>query len=82
MADLTGVFPRMDCGLHSSSSRIEFDFSAPDTGAADDVSLNDWPVFNVDRSADGTSALHAEHYTDGRSRHSGPQWGWEGGGGH
>jgi Tol biopolymer transport system component len=28
-------------------------FLSPDTGAAHDVSLNDWPVFNVDWSADG-----------------------------
>jgi hypothetical protein len=28
-------------------------FLSPDTGAAHDVKLNDWPVFNVDWSADG-----------------------------
>jgi DNA-binding winged helix-turn-helix (wHTH) protein/Tol biopolymer transport system component len=28
-------------------------FLSPETGAAHDVSLNDWPVFNVDWSADG-----------------------------
>jgi hypothetical protein len=28
-------------------------FLSPDTGAAHDVSLNDWPVFNVDWSTDG-----------------------------
>jgi DNA-binding winged helix-turn-helix (wHTH) protein/Tol biopolymer transport system component len=28
-------------------------FLSPDTGVAQDVSLNDWPVFNVDWSADG-----------------------------
>ena len=28
-------------------------FLSPDTGAAHDVNLNDWPVFNVDWSADG-----------------------------
>jgi DNA-binding winged helix-turn-helix (wHTH) protein/Tol biopolymer transport system component len=28
-------------------------FLSPDTGAAHDVSVNDWPVFNVDWSADG-----------------------------
>ncbi len=28
-------------------------FLSPDTGAAHDVSLNDWPVFNIDWSADG-----------------------------
>ncbi len=28
-------------------------FLSPDTGAAHDLSLNDWPVFNVDWSADG-----------------------------
>lgn len=33
------------------SHRIRF--LSPDTGAAHDVSLNDWPVFNVDWSADG-----------------------------
>jgi len=30
-------------------------FLSPDTGAAHDVSLNDWPVFNVDWSADGAT---------------------------
>jgi DNA-binding winged helix-turn-helix (wHTH) protein/Tol biopolymer transport system component len=30
-------------------------FLSPGTGAAHDVSLNDWPVFNVDWSADGTT---------------------------
>jgi DNA-binding winged helix-turn-helix (wHTH) protein/Tol biopolymer transport system component len=28
-------------------------FLSPDTGAAHDVSLNDWPVFNIDWAADG-----------------------------
>jgi DNA-binding winged helix-turn-helix (wHTH) protein/Tol biopolymer transport system component len=30
-------------------------FLSPETGAAHDVSLNDWPVSNVDWSADGTT---------------------------
>jgi len=32
-------------------------FLSPDTGAAHDVSLNDWPVFNVDWSADGAKVF-------------------------
>ena len=63
MAYLTGAFPRMDRGLHSSWTRIEFDFFSPDTGAVHDVSLNDWPVFNV-----GTGQPMARGCSYGASR--------------
>ncbi len=32
-------------------------FLSPDTGAVHDVSLNDWPVFNIDWAADGASVF-------------------------
>jgi DNA-binding winged helix-turn-helix (wHTH) protein/Tol biopolymer transport system component len=35
-----------------SSGRHQIRFLSPDTGAVHDVSLNDWPIFNVDWSSD------------------------------